>query len=704
MRSTAAVCSVGSSAYLARCMLQRGVTFPSSPMQNKRTVILFYLNLARLALPALLLSAVQGSVVASAQTPQGKVIYRVDTRQLWLFDTVQGKASKVPLEALGPADDRLVAEPCWSPDGRWLVLDTEPHPGSGDRQVYCLKSDGSEARKITSGPGDNIEATVSPDGTQISYRRYGTDKLHIINWDGSNDRDTGVTMVYPRWSADGKRILGRTGGCSDLLAYKVADGTVSQITHAENGTCFGEAEYSPDGQRIVATLNDPQKGKRDIVIMNADGSGLINLTADWTDADQGSVSWSLDGAFLVFTSDYGAQQDIWVMRSDGSGRSRLTNTPEREEGPCRFFQTGIEDDFANGDIDAGLWVWGGAKRGVGGYGSGDWQWSHTESGGALRVRVWGPESGDTYGADAWVRTKHDFNDGRSYLVNFSWEFSANASHLDALAVQITDGLVPKDANFLWMTEETTGSKNLYMKCARSPVGQPLPGQPTTPPTDWSVYIDALAKTAILYGGPNATGTIVGLATLKTDQPWYLRFAIADGTSAGYPVGDNTLSLNYFKAAVMTSTPFISQQPESQLGYWGKEVIFEVGVAGSGSYSYQWLKDGVAILNATSAKLTLHDLKPSDAALYSVVVKGPQGSATSSGARLEVQAAAVDVKMHAGVIINGIVGRVYKIEYSDEVEPATWMSLGNVTLENPVQVYIDFDSPQHQRRFYRVVIP
>lgn len=68
---------------------------------------------------------------------------------------------------------------------------------------------------------------------------------------------------------------------------------------------------------------------------------------------------------------------------------------------------------------------------------------------------------------------------------------------------------------------------------------------------------------------------------------------------------------------------------------GTTVEFNAGASGTAPLSYQWQKDGVAIPNATSSKLTLTNVQAVNQGSYTVVATNNYGSATSSAASLQI---------------------------------------------------------------------
>ena len=87
--------------------------------------------------------------------------------------------------------------------------------------------------------------------------------------------------------------------------------------------------------------------------------------------------------------------------------------------------------------------------------------------------------------------------------------------------------------------------------------------------------------------------------------------------------------------VVTIGPTITQQPVSQSVCEGDPVTFTVTATGTGTLTYQWRKDTVAIGGATSDSYTIDPVAAGDAGNYDVVVTDDDGSTTSNTATLTV---------------------------------------------------------------------
>jgi TolB protein len=86
-------------------------------------------------------------------------------------------------------------------------------------------------------------------------------------------------------------------------------------------------EWSADGSRIVF------EREGDIYVMNADGTGVTNLTNTPPPIDDGSPTWSPDGTRIAFAS-VRQNSDIYVMNDDGTGEVQLTSDTRYDDFPA----------------------------------------------------------------------------------------------------------------------------------------------------------------------------------------------------------------------------------------------------------------------------------------------------------------------------------------------------------------------------------
>jgi TolB protein len=91
-----------------------------------------------------------------------------------------------------------------------------------------------------------------------------------------------------------------------------------------------QPDWSPDGSRIVF-LSIASDGNWDLWVIDADGTDLRRLTTD--PARDSNPAWSPDGEEIVFRSERTGNSDIYVMDANGLQVQRLTSDPSREAHP-----------------------------------------------------------------------------------------------------------------------------------------------------------------------------------------------------------------------------------------------------------------------------------------------------------------------------------------------------------------------------------
>ena len=150
-------------------------------------------------------------------------------------------------------------------------------------------------------------------------------------------------------------------------------------------------------------------------------------------------------------------------------------------------------------------------------------------------------------------------------------------------------------------------------------------------------------------------------------------------------------------------PVIAGQPQNQDGYYGSSVFLSVNATGSGTLSYQWLLNDVAITNATNATLSLGNLQPANAGEYSVIISNLYGVTTSAPALVTVNPPGISLALYPGLTISGAPGFTYGIQYSTNLSNTNdWLGLANVTLSGTNELYFDLQPATAPQRSYRVV--
>jgi Tol biopolymer transport system component len=192
----------------------------------------------------------------------------------------------------------------------------------GSRGVYVMNADGTGKRLLI---GARYASPVwSPDGQRIAYTvdQPGPDDLYVGNVRGTVRwrvmRNVGADVS---WSPDSRTLaISRQAAHgedapSDIWSVGIDGRNQRRLTLTPSDE--GAPLWSPGGENIAFHSG------WDIYVMRADGSGRSKLV----DGDSyASFAWSPDGRMLVFESDW-PDYEIHAVSTDGTGPRRLTSSP-----------------------------------------------------------------------------------------------------------------------------------------------------------------------------------------------------------------------------------------------------------------------------------------------------------------------------------------------------------------------------------------
>jgi Tol biopolymer transport system component len=251
--------------------------------------------------------------------------------QVWIVKVATGEKRRLVTKGGGDA-----TQPQWSPHGHriayWGSLAT------AQRDIWTVPAAGGEAVPVTQDPAIDWDPIWSPDGRYLYFSsdRGGSMNLWRIPIDEKSGRVLGPAEAITTPSTDSAQISLSRDGRRLVYVQRSATRNVQKIAfddRAEKAT--GEAAWITQGSKLAMSPDvSPRDGsvvfgtlapsQEDIFVVRPDGSGLRQLTDD-TYWDR-QPRWSPDGRQVAFLSNRSGKFEVWTINQDGSGLRQVTFT------------------------------------------------------------------------------------------------------------------------------------------------------------------------------------------------------------------------------------------------------------------------------------------------------------------------------------------------------------------------------------------
>jgi Tol biopolymer transport system component len=238
------------------------------------------------------------------------------------------------ITATGAAGDAV--QPNWSPTGERIAY--WGNQSSGQRDIWTVAARGGEPVAVTNDPALDWNPIWSPDGR---YLYFTSDRGGSMNlWRVPIDEPTGKVLGAPEPVTTPATFSGYISFARDgrhlAYAHVAHQINLQQVGFDPRTARLGEKlvwitqgsriatdpSLSPDGEWVVfGATGDKQE---DLFLVRRDGTEVRQLTND-KDKDR-APQWSPDGRQIVFFSGRSGRYEYWTINPDGSGLRQFSYT------------------------------------------------------------------------------------------------------------------------------------------------------------------------------------------------------------------------------------------------------------------------------------------------------------------------------------------------------------------------------------------
>ena len=234
-------------------------------------------------------------------------------------------------------------QPKWSPDGNQIVFISPcvrhltTYPGAS---LFIINADGTGLVPLPNVPGGDFDPSWSPDGTQIAFtslRKSGVPGIFILNLADyaikSLVEDETRAISQPAWSPNGSEIA-YVNSDNRIWVMDLNGDNRRGLTVGGGDYLINSPAWSPDGSVVIYTRTIISDTTGATVLMavpyTETGAMPVEVPNSQLVAD---ANYSFDGFWLLFTSWFSGNHDIYIMRANGVDRHPVLEDPAYDFDP-----------------------------------------------------------------------------------------------------------------------------------------------------------------------------------------------------------------------------------------------------------------------------------------------------------------------------------------------------------------------------------
>jgi len=184
--------------------------------------------------------------------------------------------------------------------------------------IYVIRLDGGDLRRVTAHPGREQDPAWSPDGRALAYsaRRNRQWDLYVLDVTSGEERRLTVDQAYdgaPAWSPDGRWIAYESMASGDLDIWIIPStgGEAINLTEDSPAGDFGPM-WAPTGPYAGwLAFTSWRLGDKDVFLLHPETGELRQVTHD--EEDEELAGWSADGRILYIFRDEDERREVWAL-------------------------------------------------------------------------------------------------------------------------------------------------------------------------------------------------------------------------------------------------------------------------------------------------------------------------------------------------------------------------------------------------------